>query len=182
MIIGIAGKAGSGKDSAALHIVNKYNFTRYAFADPIKEICNKAFGWNLRHSFGDLKEIEDPFWKFSPRKAYQICGTEFGRNLNPDLWLLAWERNMFAKPYTENWVIPDVRFENEVNFIKQRHGRIIHIVRKDIKAINDHVSENGVEFCCGDYIVINESTFNCLYAALDIIIEQILAKDSEESK
>lgn len=42
-IIGIAGKRGTGKDTAGLHFVKKHGFRRAAFADSLKEVCAEAF-------------------------------------------------------------------------------------------------------------------------------------------
>ena len=36
MILGLTGPPGSGKDTLADHLVEKYNFKRVAFADPIR--------------------------------------------------------------------------------------------------------------------------------------------------
>lgn len=59
MLIGFAGIAKSGKDTSC-EILQHHNFIsrRHAFADPIKKTCNALFGWDERHSFGELKDIE----------------------------------------------------------------------------------------------------------------------------
>lgn len=58
-IIGIAGKARSGKDETTKIILEneKFNsFSRYGLADPIKNCVNEIFGWGEREGYGDLKE------------------------------------------------------------------------------------------------------------------------------
>lgn len=59
MFIGITGYAQSGKDTVC-DILRAHGIVenRYAFADPIKDTCNALFGWDERHSFGELKEVE----------------------------------------------------------------------------------------------------------------------------
>ena len=37
MILGLTGVRGSGKDTLADHLVERYNFKRIAFADPVRE-------------------------------------------------------------------------------------------------------------------------------------------------
>ena len=39
MIIGLTGYARSGKDTVAQILVDKFGFTRVAFADPIRDFC-----------------------------------------------------------------------------------------------------------------------------------------------
>lgn len=59
MIIGIAGLAGSGKDTVC-DILRHYSVidSRYAFADPLKKAVNALFGWGEKHAFGDQKEVD----------------------------------------------------------------------------------------------------------------------------
>jgi len=59
MLIGITGYAQSGKDTVC-DILRHHGVVtnRYAFADPLKEACNALFGWDERHSFGELKEVD----------------------------------------------------------------------------------------------------------------------------
>lgn len=43
MIIGVSGRARSGKDSIAQIMIDRFNFSKIAFADSLKEISAKAF-------------------------------------------------------------------------------------------------------------------------------------------
>ena len=57
MIIGLAGLAGSGKDTVAMELVNNYGFQRLAFADNLKLICMWAFGLNEKECHNpEIKE------------------------------------------------------------------------------------------------------------------------------
>ena len=59
MLIGISGYAQCGKDTVCGILKHHGIITdRYAFADPIKVTCNALFGWDERHAFGELKEVE----------------------------------------------------------------------------------------------------------------------------
>ena len=121
-IIGITGRARSGKDTIAEHLVYGHLYTRFAFADPIKDIVCGMFGWGARHRDGDPKEVDDPYWGFSPRKAYQTFGTEFGRALNPNVWIMMADRQLTSGL----WVCSDVRFDNEADFVRD-NGVLIHV-------------------------------------------------------
>lgn len=51
-IIAISGKAGSGKDTVAEYLVEKHNFTKIAFADPIKRFAKDVFSFNVDELWG----------------------------------------------------------------------------------------------------------------------------------
>ncbi len=139
MIIGFAGKKRSGKDTITEHIINKYtsyNFQRYAFGDPVKEVCRILFGFNEEQLFGDKKEDIDNEIGIKPREAFQKIGTEFGRNsihkLFPDLkvregelWIDIFKR--YIRNNKGNYIISDVRFQNEADAIRELGGIIIYI-------------------------------------------------------
>lgn len=202
LLIGIAGFARSGKDTSAEFIINEGLVSRnQAFAKPLKMIVNALFGWDDRHAYGDLKEVDcdvqvtpmqyadfltawcqyglnkymDPnyayrhrLWKLfelkidrpdpsgqsvtygriSPRKAYQLFGTEFGRKtLSDTLWV-------DIAP-TENVVIPDVRFPNEAKWVKDNGGLLIRINRANVKPVNPHESEKYIPTLNVDVDIFN---------------------------
>lgn len=94
------------------------------------------FGWNESHSFGSLKNVIDPYWGFSPRKAYQLFGTEFGRSLHADLWVkMTMKKIAKSKQYFQGvdsvFFITDVRFHNEAKTILDSGGLVISIVRPE---------------------------------------------------
>lgn len=168
ILIGLCGQARSGKDTVAYHLVCRYRLIRRAFADPIKEIVNDMFDWDERHSDGDLKEEVDGAWGFSPRQAYQRFGTEFARELNPNVWILMMQN--YLKNTRGNYVISDVRFENEANWVR-RNGLLLHVFREGCAKVNDHVSETPVPVTDSDLVVANNGTIPELYQAVDAVLK-----------
>lgn len=161
MLVGIAGKAGAGKDTVA-KIISDNNiggraWSRLALATPIKEACNGIFGWDDRHSYGELKEVVDPRFGISPRRAYQSLGTEWGRDhVCHDVWLKVAEVRMQEH---QNTLITDLRFENEVQWLRDRGGKILMIDRVTSEVgISGHSSEKGVAHLLDhekDLIIVN---------------------------
>jgi len=157
-IIGLAGKARSGKDTCASFFM-KRGFHRYAFADPIKSTVNPLFGWDDRHGFGELKEVVDPFWGVSPRYVYQKFGTEFAREtVRDDFWLRVAFLKLRDIPLV---VIPDVRFNNEAEWVRQ-HGVLFHVYRDGVPDILAHKSEAGVERKPEDFRILNQGALDDL--------------------
>lgn len=146
LVVGASAYAKTGKDhtyeSLGKQFPSQFTMTRVAFADPIKDTVNGMFGWDQRHANGELKEVDDPYWKFSPRLAYQKFGTEFGRQCNPDIWLLIANRK-FEDAQEQGYklvFVTDVRFPNEVKFLKDMGATIISLWSEETEPSMD---ENG---------------------------------------
>lgn len=161
-LIGIAGKARSGKDTAAQYLLNKLGADWYSasFADPMKEMLN-VIGVDTGDNFKDLPVNQ---YGVSTRYMLQTLGTEWGRNLiDSNFWV-----DVFANMNAYQCVIvPDVRFENEADLIRE-FGFLIHI--KGRGGIDgDHVSEQALTVKPGDIVIANNGTLPELYAKLDSI-------------
>jgi len=141
-LIGIAGKAGVGKDTLGKFLCDEYHCMHYYFAKPLKEGAKIMFA--LTDEQIANKEVPIEPWGISPRKIWQLLGTEVGRGIDPAIWIKNAE--MFVKSVPgRTVVITDVRFDNEAIFIRNRGGVIINIVRdKDDIIENRHSSEGGL--------------------------------------
>lgn len=167
-LIGITGKARSGKDTAAKVLIEQRGLIKYSFADPMKDGVKAMFGLTDEHVNGNLKEEVIPHLGVSPRRILQTLGTEWGRGMiRSDLWVsLAQQKWEVIQAATDDtfhggMIVPDVRFEDEAAFIRENGGTLIHIIREDAQEIEGHVSEAGVEWRQGDTRIRN----NCSLAA-----------------
>lgn len=190
MLIGLAGLARSGKDTAASVLARELGLYRYAFADPIKRMLEQVFGNNFVD--GDRERIE-PISGVSYRKLMQTLGTEWGRNIQPDLWTRVakakWEwvkegcpvdhsqsilQNvvMGALDQHSGMVISDVRFDNEAEWIRSEGGIIVHVDRPSAQKVGleGHASEQGLTMIHGDMVVENLSTLEAYRSALDYLV------------
>ena len=156
-LIGIAGRARSGKDTVANFIDAAIGGYRYSFADPIRAML-VPLGVDLSDPYWQARKEESiPALGVSPRRMMQTLGTEWGRQLiHPDLWLImAHQRLLQNGP---GMVISDVRFDNEAAWIRKHGGRIIHVIRPDTKAVEAHTSEDGIEMQDTDARLFNSGT------------------------
>ena len=71
MIIGLIGNQRTGKDTVADYLVSNYNFKKYSFADPIKEVSKKIFNWTDNQCNGSSKDILDVESGIVPRDFFQ---------------------------------------------------------------------------------------------------------------
>jgi len=139
-LIGLIGRARSGKDTVARYLTEQHRFTHTSFADPMKDMLEAAFGHLFRD--GDREAPIDWLGK-SPRQLMQTLGTEWGRNLvHRDLWTLIAEQKVLLA-INNNWplVVSDVRFHNEADMILKHGGELWHIQRDSTETVNSHVSE-----------------------------------------
>ena len=95
--------------------------------------------------------------KVTPRIMMQTLGTEWGRALLPDLWLRVWQHELASDAHVVT--VPDVRFDNEAELIREIGGTIVHVQRKptaDMLAVPAHASEAGIKRVKGDIIFRND--------------------------
>lgn len=192
-LIGITGHAGSGKNMVASFICNTFqNHYEESFATPLKDAAAAAFGIP-RHHFDDreLKETPDDYWNVSPRKIVQFVGTELFRNSigglvtsEASFWINRTVKrltNLYIPEgqgeyeSTDTVVIPDVRFQNEYDFVIANGGIVICLTRPGFTGdvgIPNHASEQSIKFKPErTYQCVNNSTPTALYKQIsDIII------------
>lgn len=178
-LIGFTGKAGVGKDTCAGYLKDYHDWSRYAFAGPIKAAL-EAMGFPRREfDIDGTKDEVIPGLGVSYRKLAQTLGTEWGRALHPDFWLVLAKRFYFAQGGlgSPGLAISDVRFNNEAEWIRSVGGVIVHIegpARRPIATDGaGHASEAGVERLPGDVIVNNFGDWVSLTSQLEGILDSL---------
>mgnify|MGYP001454837702 FL=1 len=141
MIIGICGLIGSGKGTVADILVEQHNYEKLSFADKLKDGVSSVFGWNREMLEGDTdesrkwREEADKFWTeetgetITPRLILQLFGTDCMRNGFFDGIWVSLVKQELLKNKQKNYVIPDVRFENEAKMIRSLGGKICQVRR-----------------------------------------------------
>lgn len=186
-IIGIAGFARSGKDTAAEYISDRYGFIHMKFADALKRGVHEIF--NLTTDEIAVKEQVVPYWEKSPREMYQWVGTELFRNhmaeflpgLEKNFWIASLMKRVknleLATGAKEiHIVISDVRFPNEIDLCA-KHGIVIHMQRAIARGnvgIAGHSSEdqNAILTCPQEklYALENDGSIAGLESGIDYIL------------
>lgn len=174
MIIGLVGYIGSGKGTVGDILVRDHQYTKFAFADALKDAVSQIFLWPRGLLEGDsnasrtFREKIDPWWshKFgyevTPRLILQKMGTEACRHgIADNIWIAALEKRIQGY---ENVVISDVRFPNEIDFVRSAGGVIIRVKRGEDptpeKLATLHVSETAWNSYEPDYTVTNDGTID----------------------
>jgi hypothetical protein len=203
LLIGISGKAHSGKDTVASFLYENYPATySESFATPLKKAAAACFGI-ASECFNNQKwkEQVNDYWGVSPRKIAQFFGTEVARDtfanlLGPDIGTDFWIKRLtgllngdlvteYDDDYGEEYsngdtvVIPDVRFQNEYDWILANGGVVIHLSREGADGsvgIPGHQSEGGYTRLVGNertYEISNNGTLEELYEEVKAIMTQV---------
>ena len=136
-IFGLCGKARSGKDTVANHLVTHYGFRRIAYADAVRS------AWDAID--GPTRELSKCL-NLSYRECLQQLATECGRSMADDIWInilqakvkFLYQHVDLQKPL--RIVVPDIRYPNEAAALRWLwstlhmevpffHSKIAHILR-----------------------------------------------------
>lgn len=196
-VIGISGKLGTGKnfitEKVLMKMLEPTPTMTISLADQIKVNGIVQHGLDRYKCFVEKDE--------HTRKVMQRVGTEEGRDVyGPDIWIryvMEW-MIIHASRGVKRFLIPDVRFHNEFDFVKELGGIMIRInapkrnrialEREAAKgsgtpeSIGSHRSEtdldNGREF---DYVIENDIDSTNVFIQVRNMVRDMQEKNREET-
>lgn len=144
-IIGLLGRAGSGKSTIAKYLVKNHGAKLYSFATPLKLMVQEIFALTDEQVYGTQtqKEAIDPRYDLSPRNLLTCTGTAARKYLGASVWLEAC-LNHIKKDGPTLAVIDDVRYVNEVEYLS-KIGSVVKLVCPSRQNTGDHPSEREVD-------------------------------------
>ena len=164
IVIGVSGKLGVGKDFISniieQHLSINHKVIRLAFADLLKILTMIEYDISFDRVY--VKKDEES------RQLLQNIGAEY-RKKSLDFWIKGIDSqiNIFQHKGFDAFIITDVRYQNEADYIKSI-GKLIRIVapiRNQIKLeeesnnnpdIKNHLSETDLDNYEFDYIIKND--------------------------
>lgn len=186
-LIGFTGRAGSGKTTLAKGLQDRLddnyddNYNKecklLSFGSPIKSIAKKLLD-DLNVEVPKDKQATLPKLDVSYRFLLQTLGTEWGRAyIHEAIWIKVLENTIsnYENSYPERkfiFIIDDVRFENEANWIRANGGQVIHLKRHNPilnEDLSSHKSEAGLNIRLNDLVIFNINS-------PDEAIEEIVTK------
>jgi hypothetical protein len=126
LIIGFSGWRGNGKTTAAVYLARKYGFHTVSFASSLKEMARLFFPFDPSDWSERNKEKAYKDYDWSPRDFAVALG-EFARFHDPDYWV----KKANIEDQVGDISIDDVRFQNEVDYIKSLGGKTVRIERQE---------------------------------------------------
>ncbi len=170
LIIGISGKARSGKDTAAGYLAATFGMDVVRFAAALKAGARAMFDLTHEQIEGDQKDEPIDWLGITPRRIMQTLGTEWAQSLRRDIWVRTTARRIDTLRLrgieeSGHWpgvALPDCRFDHEADWVRSQGGVIYHIHR-DVDAVESHISEAGVQIEPGDVVIDNTGTVDELH-------------------
>lgn len=181
VVIGIAGKAQSGKSTTGGAIKRaltstKFNVSVRPLAAKLKQICEDLFDWD-----GDKSLHYDSNGNLIQDKGRQLLinvGTDKMRSVRPTVWVDYVIKHLrdfsYTEPQADIVIIDDVRFKNEVEKIRQAEDTrsiLIKVTRSSQEEI-DNISEKDLDdFSDFDYYIENNGTIEELEEKVAAILK-----------
>lgn len=162
VVVGLVGRARSGKDTAARVLAPEYTLKR--MARPVKDACKALYGWSDEALESELKDFKNEFWGLTPRATMVHLTHQIKEYMGQDF---------FTRRFFAEWdgrtpiVIPDIRYGSDVDEIHRRGGVTIRIIRPGVVL---HEFENGIESLQTTWTVVNDGTVG----ELELKIKELL--------
>lgn len=175
IIIGIAGKKRTGKNTVANNIGHYFDeqlkvwFIR-SFAQPIRD-TSYNFGW-LASEMDVCKDAVHPLWGMSWRQFAQRLGDGFRNDVRSDIFLINMDiqLNKIGK-HVDYIIIDDIRMQNEVDYVLNKGGFVVNVFRHT-GLIDTHKTEKGIvkyHYTLGNNDSLIKLKSNCVQLAKDIM-------------
>jgi hypothetical protein len=169
IIIFIRGFAGAGKDTLGKIFVDRFGYTRLAFADFLKVMVSQKYNVPLELLHSQQGKLEVCPETGKTWRQILIDEAAEQRAINPDIFasMCADAIHRLSIDH-DKFVITDWRFPNEFSILYDRfptaHIRTIHIRRKSQNGISpvQHSSEYLLVNIVPDFIVNNSGTEDSL--------------------
>lgn len=172
MIVGVVGKKGHGKNALGDILVKHWGFRQVAFADALKLDVRDMYGLTEEQVNGAIeqKEAVDARHGKTPRQIMQEHG-DLRRADDPEFWVKALHdtvKRLRGQDRVKHFVITDVRYQNEADFVKALSGQIWKIERPGFSTGVEeaHSSETSMEAIVPDFDVTNNGTLPQLREAV----------------
>ena len=133
------------------------NYIRiYGLADTLKDLCIDVLGLTYEQAYGTDKDKNSKTsikWSsvdkkkkdyMTAREVLQYVGTDFFRNLDPNVWINSLLRKI-KKDKPEVALICDVRFKNEITVLQKEGAYILGLTRDPYSKGDQHASEKEIE-------------------------------------
>lgn len=198
-LIALHGQAGAGKDSFADRLVDRHDFVKRGFADPLYEEAAAAFGvtvaWMRDRARKEIPQPELALWNCkdqdfkiamfnageiaemaprSPRWILEHWGTDYRRSQSDTYWLDQMADFYYnrAPRAAAGLVINDCRFLNEGHWVCRNLGRVFRIVRPGLADVSKHVSTIPLPDYLVERTIHNAGSLSYLHAVADFASRQ----------
>lgn len=184
ILVGLTGRAGAGKDTAAAHLEAAHRFHAVAFADVINDLAQVLLEcWDVDYAALHERALkEQPIYCMpgapSPRQIKQDMG-DLGRRWHADFWVRAAARRLGlddlprSAPVHDRIVVTDVRYPNEAAWLAGLGGVLLRLRRPSAPAVRAHSSEQHIDALPACMEIINDNGLNNLHTDLELALRRL---------
>lgn len=178
-IIFLTGPKGSGKDTVAQLIAEKYdNVKTIAFADPIKDVLLDLFNLATKDHYDQFKRTNISY-QLPGHLTEQIEGRKLVREIG--MLMRSYDTRQFidyvwkaiASDPNALWIVTDMRFDDEYLMAKQLGAKIVKITRPQYD-YDGHISERNFDDHLVDNILHNDGDLEYLKIRIDAVMNNIM--------
>ena len=183
-IIALTGPKGSGKDTVAELIKQKYNtfynIKSIAFADPIKKVVQHIFDLNpLSVDQYDLFKRTTLDYELPGYLSQKIEGRRVVREIG--MMMRQYDEKQFTQYVWKEiaadpnalWIVTDLRFDNEYMMLKQLGAKIVKITRPHYE-YDGHITERAFDDHLVDSILHNDEDLEYLNIRTEAVMRNII--------
>jgi hypothetical protein len=150
--IALLGKSRVGKDTVATILSSTLGFPIVRLSSPIKDACHVLFDIPREDLDSEKKEVIDPRYGKTPRDLL-VWMTHAVQNEFPSDFFF--RRLLLNCPETcEGLIIPDLRYEHDLDMIRREQALVIKIIRQGAPVIHSH--ETHIDALSADVILKND--------------------------
>lgn len=161
-IIGLLGRSRVGKDTVAAALCTVYpSYQIIRLSYPLKQAACHLYDYTMDQVEGSAKEQIDPRWNKTPRETIQSLTEYMMQFMGIDFFTRKLFHMYDSKQIGPRIIIPDIRYEHDINEIRKRKGIVIKVERPHNPV--KHAFEDHIDALQGDYTIINSGTLDELY-------------------
>ncbi len=195
-LVALSGWRGSGKDTTAAHLVQKYGYRQLSFAAKLKDQVAGQFGVPRDH-------LDSPTHKESPLSAFPVISTDtfsevlhnllraelasgywtpralciligsLHRSVDPNHWVRTVAREVIDNP-NQNYVISDMRYKSEADTLRILIPQLVTVRINRFETINTtEASERDLDNYKFDIQLSNTGSIERLHDEIDNHITSI---------
>jgi hypothetical protein len=172
LILLLSGYAGSGKDAAALLLMEEMGFVRYAFADALKDLVAAESGLPVE-TFHDRRLKDKVMANGKTPRDLLLATARVARRKDMDVFARGIAKHIKEDPHSKRIVISDWRYEREYEFLRSVFPdaviRRIRIYRDTVTAV-DEETEHDLDSHPMDTIIHNNGSIQSLRDSLRSIL------------
>ena len=180
-LIGLSGYAQSGKDTLAAALA-RHGYKRLSFADNLRDLAAAS-----RPTFRTPGPVATPYsyayldsmvevygWEAAKqvpeiRQYLQDLGLGARKVFGDDIWVDALHRQRVPG---NRYVITDVRFPNEAEYVRSRGGIMVRVNRPGTAPVNGHESETAIDDWPFDVYLTNDGSMQDLADAAQLLFSK----------